>query len=108
MRNWLNKITQPCPWCKGTDFEWTYSVAAGYVAVNCKKCGAHGPRAAKEREAVEKWKFIDQAGYTEGEMFFVLRVFIASEYDRDTSVLERLNAYFKELKEANEGLKKAQ
>jgi hypothetical protein len=56
----------------------------------------------------EIFDFIDKAGYTEGEMFFTLRVFIANEYDRDPTILERLKGYLKELKEADDDYKKAQ
>ena len=64
-----------------------------------------GFRFAHHPTSEEIFDFIDKAGYTESEMFFTLRVFIANEYDRDPTILERLKEFFKILKDADNDIK---
>ena len=52
------------------------------------------------------WDFLDQTGYSEADVYAHLRVFIATEFGRDPSILDRLQAYLREAKQAKEDIEK--
>ena len=44
-----------CPFCKATQAYLHIRRDLRYLQVRCGKCGAEGPEAKSESEAVEKW-----------------------------------------------------
>lgn len=52
----------------------------------------------------ECFKFLEETGYNPEDMFPILRLFIADEYQRDNSVLERLKVLLEEMKVAKKEL----